>query len=163
MALCNAIIQHDEAFIRIWRNPRKYLHILKKFRGVFSPDFSLYRNMPIVMQAWATYMSRSLALWWQENGIEVIPNIRFSTEDSYEIAFQGIEKKSTVAVGTHGCFKRRIDKEYFLMGFEKMVETIEPKRVIIYGAAPHKYFGKYENKDCQIDHTGRTIIGNINE
>lgn len=29
--------EHDEAFIRIWRNPRKYLQVLKKFRGVFSP------------------------------------------------------------------------------------------------------------------------------
>lgn len=137
--------EHDEAFIRIWRNPRKYLNILKRFRGVMSPDFSMYRNMPLVMQAWSTYMSRALALWWQENGIEVIPNVRFSTEDSYEIVFQGIEKHSTVSVGTHGCFKRKLDREYFLMGFDKMMKTIEPKVVIIYGAAPQKYFRKYDD------------------
>ena len=33
------------AFERLWNNPRKYLPILKRFKGVISPDFSFYRDM----------------------------------------------------------------------------------------------------------------------
>ena len=44
--------EHDQKFEKLWKNPKKYLNKLKKFRGVISPDFSLYRNMPLVMQQW---------------------------------------------------------------------------------------------------------------
>ena len=47
--------EHDVNFERLWRNPKKYLNKLKKFRGIISPDFSLYRNMPLCMQMWNTY------------------------------------------------------------------------------------------------------------
>lgn len=42
--------EHDIKFERLWKNPKQHLEKLKKFRGVISPDFSLYRNMPLVMQ-----------------------------------------------------------------------------------------------------------------
>ena len=42
--------EHDVNFERLWNNPKAYLSKLKKFKGVISPDFSLYRNMPLVMQ-----------------------------------------------------------------------------------------------------------------
>ena len=44
--------EDDANFERIWNNPKKYLPILKRFAGVISPDFSLYRDMPLVMQYW---------------------------------------------------------------------------------------------------------------
>lgn len=45
------------------------------------------------MQKWSTYQGRALAHWWGENGMEVIPNVRFADERSYEFCFSGIEKK----------------------------------------------------------------------
>ena len=36
--------------------------------------------MPLVMQAWNTYRNRALAVWLQNNGIEVIPNVHFGDE-----------------------------------------------------------------------------------
>lgn len=44
--------EDDHLFERIWRNPQKYLDILKRYNGVILPDFSLYRDMPLVMQLW---------------------------------------------------------------------------------------------------------------
>ena len=64
--------EHDVKFERLWNNPDKYLKKLKRFNGVLSPDFSLYRNMPLVMQMWNTYRGRALASWLQSNGAEVI-------------------------------------------------------------------------------------------
>ena len=122
------------------------LHI----KGIISPDFSLYRNMPLVMQKWNTYRSRALAYWLQENGIEVIPNVRFNDERTYEFCFDGIEKNKTVAVGTHGCIKRTEDKELFKYGLEEMVKRLSPKTIIVYGATPEYIFQKYKENGIEI-------------
>ena len=44
--------EDDVSFERIWRNPQRYLPLLKKFNGVILPDFSIYRDMPLAMQIW---------------------------------------------------------------------------------------------------------------
>ena len=41
--------EDDSSFERIWNRPNYYLPLLKKFNGVITPDFSLYRDMPLVM------------------------------------------------------------------------------------------------------------------
>lgn len=135
--------EHDVNFIRVWNQPRKYLNVLKRFRGVISPDFSLYRRMPLCMQKWSTYQGKALAHWWTENGIEVIPNVRFADERSYDFCFDGIEKNSTVAIGTHGCIKRKEDKAIFIKGLEEMYKRLYPKTIIVYGSAPDDIFQKY--------------------
>lgn len=142
--------EHDRNFERLWNNPKKYINKLKKFNGIISPDFSLYRNMPLVMQEWNTYRGRALAVWLQNNGVEVIPNVRFNDERTYEFCFDGIEKEKTVAVGTHGCIKYRDDKEYFKKGLAELVKRLSPKTIIVYGAAPKCIFEKYEQMGIEI-------------
>ena len=70
-------------------NPRQYLDKLKKFQGIISPDFSLYRNMPLCMQMWNTYRGRALANFLSENDINIIPNVRFGDERTYSFCFEG--------------------------------------------------------------------------
>ena len=55
--------EDDVCFERFWRNPNRYLDILKKFEGVILPDFSLYRDMPISMQLWNIFRSRAIGNW----------------------------------------------------------------------------------------------------
>ena len=95
--------EDDVNFERLWNNPQKYLPILKRFSGVISPDFSLYRDMPLVMQEWNIYRNRSIANWLQENGVPVIPNIRWDDERTYELCCCGIQHGGTISVGSHGC------------------------------------------------------------
>ena len=64
--------EDDVAFERIWNNPKKYLPILAKFNGVICPDFSLYRDMPLIMQYWNIYRSRAIGRWLQDNGVSTI-------------------------------------------------------------------------------------------
>ena len=142
--------EHDVKFERLWNNPKRYLEKLKRFKGVISPDFSLYRNMPLVMQQWNTYRSRALAVWLQNNGIEVIPNIRFNDERTYDFCFDGIERFKTIAVGTHGCIKNKIDKEYFKKGLAELVKRLSPKTIIIYGATPDDIFKVYKDAGIEI-------------
>jgi len=142
--------EHDVKFERLWNNPKRYIEKLKTFKGVISPDFSLYRNMPLVMQQWNTYRSRALAIWLQNNGVELIPNVRFNNERTYDFCFDGIEKFKTVAVGTHGCIKNKIDKDYFKKGLAELVKRLSPKTIIVYSRTPDDIFKAYKDAGIEI-------------
>jgi len=102
------------------------------------------------MQMWNTYRGRALAAWLQDNGVEVIPNIRFNDDRTYDFCFDGIEKDKTVAVGTHGCIKKKTDKEYFKNGLNELVKRLSPKNIIVYGAAPDSIFKPYRDMGINI-------------
>ena len=142
--------EDDYLFERIWRNPQKYLNILKRFNGVILPDFSLYRDMPLVMQLWNIYRSRAIGFWLQINGLKVIPNIRFEDKRTYRVCCDGIEKQCVIAVGTHGTLKHVHDREVFLNGFDEVVKKLRPTTIVVYGSAPDKYFKKYKDAGISI-------------
>lgn len=142
--------EKDEKFVRLWNTPRRYLEILKRFNGIITPDFSLYRNMPLVMQKWSTYQGKAIGVWLQNEGVEVIPNVRFADERSYQFCFDGIEKNSTVAIGTHGCMKNSIDRAFFEKGLAEMVKRLQPHTIIVYGTTPDDIFQKYREMGIHI-------------
>ncbi len=142
--------EDDHLFERLWSNPRKYLPILAKFQGVILPDFSLYRDMPLVMQLWNIYRSRAIGHWLQVNGVRIIPNIRFGDRRTYHICCIGIEKHCIISIGSHGNLKNRLDREIFINGVDRIVKILEPRVLIIYGAAPDKYFSRYKDAGIRI-------------
>lgn len=142
--------EDDVNFERIWNKPKKYLNILKKFNGVISPDFSIYRDMPLIMQQWNIYRSRAISHWLQENGILVIPNIRFGDERTFELSCAGIQKNGVIAVGSHGCIKLNSERKYFIDGLKYIVNRLEPSVLVVYGSAPDKIFLPYEEKGIEV-------------
>lgn len=134
----------------LWNNPKKYIAILSKYGGVITPDYSLYRDMPLAMQIWNIYRSRALGYFLQYNGIKVIPNVRFSDERTYDIACFGIEKNSTIALGTHGLMKIKKEKELFKVGLDYIINKLTPKTIIVYGTTPEEVFGKYKERGIKI-------------
>lgn len=142
--------EDDAAFERIWNTPNKYLPIIKRFKGVITPDFSVYRDMPLVMQHWNIYRSRAIGYWLQENGVPVIPNIRFGDERTYELSCAGIQKHGTIAVGSHGCIKLLSDRSYFVSRLKYVVDKLEPSTIVVYGAAPDKIFTPYKEKGIEV-------------
>ena len=142
--------QHDYKFERLWNQPSKYLNILKSFRGIITPDFSLYRELPLAMQIWNTYRNRTLAYWMQSNDINIIPNIRWGDERTYEFAFEGIKHGGTVAVSTNGCIQSRTDRHYFVKGLEKMVEKLKPDTIVNYSYTPDDIFRRYKSQGIEV-------------
>lgn len=132
--------EQDSVIECFWRNPKKYLPMIKRYKGVISPDYSLYYDMPLNMQKYNTYRGKALAHWLSENGIEVIPNVRWGDERTFETACLGVEPKKTIAVGTHGCIKTIEGKNMFIAGFDYVINRLEPKTVIVYGRMPDKIF-----------------------
>ena len=109
---------------------------LSRFDGaeaIITPDFSLYLDMPRVMQIWNVYRSRVVGYYLTTLGYKVIPNVRWTDEESYDFAFAGLYEGQIVAVGTLGCSKEILDKILLVNGFIEMIKRIKPKQVIIYG------------------------------
>ena len=142
--------EDDAAFERLWRNPRKYLSILKRFSGVIAPDFSLYRDMPFVMQLWNIYRSHAVASWLQENNIPVIANIRWGDSRTHEACCTGVPRNAIIAIGSHECVKLKQERVSFTEGLEHVVQKLEPRTIIVYGTAPNSIFEKYRQTGIEI-------------
>lgn len=123
----------DYRFERCWRKPDSQIEELKKYDGVLSPDFSMYTNYPQAMQIWQVYRNRWCACYWQSLGIKVIPTISWSDKESFKYCFLGVQKGSTVAIGTVGVLNDEYAKTLFMQGFKEMLKQLEPKEILIYG------------------------------
>lgn len=128
----------DFKFISAWREPDKYLDKLRRFKAVISPDFSLYTDFPRALQILSCYRRQWCGAYWQERGINVIPDVVWGDEASYGFCFLGIPRHSTVAVSTVGVSR---DGEWnghygntFLDGYNEMLERLEPTTIILYGS-----------------------------
>ena len=141
---------HDKHFECIWNDPKKYLALLKKFEGVITTDFSLYRDMPLSTLIWNNYRNRVIAHWLQNNGVNIIFNIRWGDERTYDFVFDGIAKGGTVAISTNGCIRDKLDRHYFKKGLAKMVGVVEPKTIVNYSYAPDDIFKKYKDKGIEV-------------
>ena len=110
----------------------------------------MYRDAPLAVQIANLYRSLAVGSFWQRRGVNIIPNIRWGSEDTYtdsalpeKIAFLGAPKHSIAAVGTYGCIRHKEDKYHFRAGLDAMLETLEPEVVLVYGAMPESVFGAY--------------------
>lgn len=121
---------HDYKFEYTYSNPELALEKVKQYTYLLSPDFSLYTDMPLLLQMYNTFKNRWVGAYWQSKGLKVIPTISWSDERSFDFCFDGVEEGSIVAVSTHGNQKA---KEEFLLGYNKMLEKIKPSGILCYG------------------------------
>lgn len=142
--------EDDYLFERVWRNPKRYLPLFKRFNGVIFPDFSVYRDMPFAMQVWNIYRSRAIGSWLQRNGINVIVNIRYGDYRTFKCCCDGISKGCTIAVGSHGVLKQKVDRQIFVDGLDVVVRRLKPTSIVVYGSAPDSIFEKYRSQGIRV-------------
>jgi len=123
----------DYRFEQLWRRPEFYLPKIQAFAGIFSPDFSLFRDWNIHVQRNNVYRSRLLGAYWQANGIPVIPIVSWAGPKTYSFCFDGIPEGSMVAVSTVGVHREREARAMFKAGLKEMLDRIHPRAVICYG------------------------------
>lgn len=131
----------------------EHVEELTRFAGVISPDCSLYYEMPLAAQIANTYLNRSVGYQLQQRGLYVVPNIRWGDERTYttcelpeKLAFLGVEKRSVVSIGAYGVSKTSRERYHMRAGLEAMLEELEPRVVLVYGAMPKDVFSGLE--DC---------------
>ena len=150
---------HDIRFSDILTTTKEQLTTLRKFKGVISPDCSLYYDMPLVLQMTNTYLNRQIGHYLQTQGIYVIPNVRWGDERSYTrilpdelpFAFLGLEKHGIYSIGTYGCCKTDEYKHHLLEGLRSFIKEIEPEIILVYGSMSESIFKEYKN-DVQFVH-----------
>lgn len=123
----------DRRFLRIFRNPKKYLPFLKKCAAVIEPDLSQYIDMPYPLRQFHAWLNRSLAAWLQKQGVKIIQNITWSLKDSYEYSLQGRAKNTIVAVNCTGIIGHDFSKYLWRQGYKNVVLALNPTKIIRYG------------------------------
>ena len=151
--------ENDINFREILINTEEYVDDLKRFPGIVTPDCSLYLDAPLCVQIADIYLNRAVGYYLSQQGLYVVPNIRWGDERTYKsdflgekVAFQGVDKHSIVSIGTFGQIKSAESKRYFRDGLEEMLKELEPEVVLVYGAMPDKIFGGLYDKTSFIQY-----------
>ena len=133
--------QHDYLFeptIRSETKSTNKLEIFKKYQSVILPDCSIYTNLPLPVQQYQTYKSRAFGIFLKNNGVNIIPCVRWGDRFSWNFCFEGIQKNSLVAIGTLSAVGTNEDKNNFHAGFTEMINRLIPVSLIIYGKLPEE-------------------------
>jgi hypothetical protein len=145
--------EHDINFREILTHTEEYVEDLKQYPGIITPDCSLYIDAPLCIQIADIYLNRAIGYYLKQQGIYVIPNIRWGDERTYttelfdeKVAFQGVDKHSIVSIGTYGQIQTAESKRYFREGLIEMLNELEPEIVLVYGSMPDKIFGDLKDK-----------------
>lgn len=112
------------------KKDQERLRKLAQYVAVCTPDFSLYPEMPTIVQQMQVFKSRWCGAHWQDNGLYVVPTITWADKPSYSFCFEGVALHATVIVSTVGC---KDSKRLFLNGYNRMLEVIQPELIICYG------------------------------
>lgn len=131
----------DYQFERVWNKPQYYIEKLSKFDCILTPDFSLYKEMPIAMKVWNTYRSRLIGQMAQREGLKVIPTVSWCEEETFDFCFDGLPKHSTLSISTIGVKRYKDNMEIWKCGVDELIKRLQPHTLLIYGGKVDYDFG----------------------
>ena len=134
----------DYQFERIWNRPYEYIDKLGEFQCAFTPDFSLYLDMPMAMKIWNVYRSRMIGQIMQRSGLNVIPTVSWAEEDTFDFAFDGLPKEASLSISTIGVKQDPEATRIWKAGMDVMMGKLNPKRVLVYGGELEYDYGNTE-------------------
>ncbi|SKA69169.1 protein of unknown function [Eubacterium uniforme] len=136
----------DDVFSVVLNNPRKYIKLFRRAKGIIGFDYSIYYDMPAVKQKSQMNDNLSLTFYYGMRNIKVIPNIRYGIESTRDDFLSAIPRNSVIAIGSYGCVKTKKEKERFRYFLREMLPILMPKVVVVYGAMPDDVFGEFKDK-----------------
>lgn len=142
----------DYQFERLWNRPEYYIERLKDYAAVLTPDFSLYLDMPLAMQVWNRFRSQLIGQLMQDSGLTVIPTLSWTDKASYEFCFDGVPRRSTVAISTIGVKQSEHALKIWTDGVDELIRRLEPNRILIYGGEV-----EYDFKDIEVVHYSNAV------
>lgn len=123
----------DYQFERVWNKPLEYIDVLKEFDCAFTPDFSLYLDMPISMKIWNTFRSRLIGQLMQDAGLIVIPTVSWAEEETFKFCFDGLPENSVLTISTIGVKKNSDAFEIWANGVRELIKRKKPSCLLVYG------------------------------
>lgn len=127
----------------IWHDCKFVLRVLRHFAGAITPDFSTYQDFPEPLKIYNTYRMRVFGYWLGKNGIAVINNCRWGTQETWGYCWDGIPKDSIICIGTVGGSPRKlVDRKRFEEGLKELVSVLCPHTILVFGSANYPCFDK---------------------
>lgn len=123
----------DYLFERFWQTPHKYIEALRRFRAVVMTDYSMYWDWPRALNVYNHWRNHTLARFWQDNGLTVIPSPGWTTPRDYDWCFTGDPEGSILAISTIGAAKNVGNRKRFNQGYAEAMKRLKPKLVLLYG------------------------------
>ena len=117
----------DYKFNGVWTNPDKWLEVLRQFKAVITPDFSVYTDMPRAQQLWNHYRRQWLGKYWQDNGINIVSDVCWHIGNLQDWHILGIPKGTTIARS----WSSNQMKQERLDDFVEIIKQLEPHKVYI--------------------------------
>ncbi|MCK9282572.1 MAG: DUF4417 domain-containing protein [Melioribacteraceae bacterium] len=121
----------DFQFERFWNNPRRYLKFLSSYYAVIGSDFSIYTNTSLPVKLYNLYRNVVLTRLWQDEGINVIPNLSWPIGQLSSIYTDPYCKAKTVCISNIGLNKE--EKYTFYKELHEIDKHLNFNHYIIYG------------------------------
>lgn len=135
----------DYKFESVWKNCARYLEKYRRFKGVITTDFSVYRDMPLWARKYNVGRNRAIAYFLQRNGIDIVPVASWAYLSDLSWCLDGLPRQSSIAISANGCMMNFISKNALLGGIDRLQDTLHPTNLIISGGPLPELDKKYNN------------------
>lgn len=123
----------DSLFIRVLRNPEKYLEFFQKCYSVIGSDLSQYSDMSAEDRYYSAYINSAFSAYLQRNGVNLIPNVTWSLPDSFCYSWSSMPTNSVIAINCKGILKHDASKYLWMTGYNAACDALRPSLIIRYG------------------------------
>jgi len=123
----------DLLFIRVLRNPEKYLEFFQKCHSVIGTDLSQHADMSAEDRYFCAYINRAFSAYLQRNHVNLIPNVTWSLPDSYDYSWSSMPSNSVIAINCKGIIKHDVSKYLWYKGYTAACQTLHPSLIVRYG------------------------------
>jgi hypothetical protein len=119
--------------MRVFRNPQKYIPFFRQCVGVIGPDMSQYADMPAEMRYRHAYCNCLLSSIFQQEGINLYPNVTWSKRDSFGYSFPLSLSNSVIAINSNGVHRDGLALYRWKQGYQLALRKLTPLFIIRYG------------------------------
>ena len=121
----------DFQFERFWLKPDRYIEFIRGFKAIINFDFSTYSDMPKAFQIWNVYKNAWLGNYYQNQGINIIPNVTWSIGTLCDYHYKHMPKESVIAISHIGISNP--EREIFQQELTLVIQELRPIQILLYG------------------------------
>ena len=125
--------EYDYIIDAIWRNPSKYIEMLKRATAVIGPDFSVNPRYPGEVNAWSLFKIRVISHYMQKNGITLIPNIPICGAKDSNYLWKSCESGGIYAISNVQAYNNYFSRHQWYGFVREVINRLNPESLIVYG------------------------------
>lgn len=130
---------NDEYLQGILGNPKRYWEKMRIYDCIVGMDASSYDNMPLYIQKSQIGLNLGITYYYGKLGAKILPNVRLGSNSTLT-SLEAYPHNTLIAIGTNGFVKQLENRIVFADQLMKVVDTLEPSGICVYGPIPDELF-----------------------